>query len=130
MILLADVNVLLALVWSHHTHHAKARAWWAELQTGDVLATCAITELGFVRVSLQDAFVATDIAVAKRALSQLRAARPGHVFLDCRLGATALPEWVKTPRQTTDGYIVALAAAHGGRLVTLDAGIPGAKLIR
>lgn len=126
---LADVNVLLALAWSHHPHHGRARAWWAGLGKGEALATCAITELGFVRISLQPALAAADIGQARQALAQLRTARPGHVFIADTLGADALPPWVKTARQTTDGHLAALAAAHGAKLATLDTGVPGAMLI-
>jgi len=45
------------------------------------------------------------------------------------LGAERLPKWVKTGSQTTDGHLVALAAAHGSILATLDRGIPGAFVI-
>jgi predicted nucleic acid-binding protein len=102
--------------------------WWATLGKDDVLATCAITELGFVRVSLQIA-AAVDLARVKQAVVQLRNARPGHVFLPDEIGADALPAWVKTVRHTTDGHLVALADANGAKLVTLDAAIPGAVLI-
>lgn len=130
MTCLVDANLLLALGWSHHTDHAKARAWLKGLAPNDALATCAITELGFVRISMQPAFGSADIATAKKALAQLRKARPGHVFLPDALAADALPAWVKTPAQTTDGHLVALAEAHSARLVTLDKGISGAILIR
>ena len=45
------------------------------------------------------------------------------------LGADGLPAWVRTPAQTTDGHLLALAQAHAARLATFDAGIPGATLI-
>jgi uncharacterized protein len=129
MIHLADVNVLLALVWPHHAHHAKARAWWASLAKDDALATCAITELGFVRISMQTPVVATDVAGAKQALAQLRKSRPGHIFLSDALSADALPAWVRTAKHTTDGHLAALATSYGAKLATLDTGIPGAVLI-
>ena len=129
MTYLADVNVLLALAWSHHPCHGRARAWWAGLGKGEAFATCAITELGFVRISLQPAFASADIGQAKLALAQLRTARPGHVFVADNLAADALPPWVKAAQQTTDGHLAALAASHGAKLATLDAGIPGALLI-
>lgn len=128
MTILADVNVLLALVWSHHSEHARTRRWWAKLGRDDLLATCAITELGFVRVSLQTSAL-VDIAQVKQALRQLRRARAGHVFLADALAADALPTWVKSAKQTTDGHLEALADAHGAKLVTLDTGIPGSVLI-
>lgn len=129
MTFLADVNVLLALAWSHHPNHSRVRAWWSGLGKGDALATCAITELGFVRISLQPAFGSAEMGTAKETLAQLRTARNGHVFLVDTLGVDALPAWVKTAKHTTDGHLVALAAAHGAKLATLDTGIPGAVLI-
>ena len=72
MTFLADVNVLLALAWSHHPDHGRARRWWSGLALGDALATCAITELGFVRVSVQPAFGAADVAMARKAQSFMR----------------------------------------------------------
>jgi toxin-antitoxin system PIN domain toxin len=125
---LADVNVLIALAWANHEAHAKVRAWWAKLGNDDALATCAITELGFVRVSLQTAAV-VDINLVKQAMLQLRKARPGHLFLADDIGADLLPSWVKSAKHTTDGHLASLASAHGAKLVTLDAGIPGAVLL-
>ncbi len=129
MIYLADVNLLLALGWAHHTDHKKARAWLNGLTRVDRLATCAVTELGFVRISLQPVFGSADIATAKKMLAHLRTVRPGHAFLADALGVDALPSWVKTAKQTTDGHLAALAAAHGATLATLDSGIPGAALL-
>jgi hypothetical protein len=40
-----------------------------------------------------------------------------------------LPEWVKTPKQITDGHLLQLARANGAVLATLDRRIPGAFLI-
>jgi hypothetical protein len=40
-----------------------------------------------------------------------------------------LPPYVRTPAQLTDGYLLELAKAHGAKLATLDAGIPGALRI-
>lgn len=126
MKLLADINVLLALAWSQHTHHIRAYNWWKSLRPEDILATCAITELGFVRISLQPPFSASSIAEVKQALKQLHLSRPGHQFLPDNQSAVDLPAWVNTAKQTTDGHLLALATAHGARLVTFDAGIPGA----
>ena len=122
------MNVLVALAWSNHVDHGKVRAWWSKLGKDDGLATCAITELGFVRVSLQTT-AAVDIAQVKQAIVQLRKAKPGHVFFPDTLGADALPPWVKVARHPTDGHLTALAEAHGVKLVTFDAGIPGAVLL-
>ncbi|MFZ9745160.1 MAG: TA system VapC family ribonuclease toxin [Opitutaceae bacterium] len=129
MKLLADINVLLALAWPQHAHHERVYRWWKGLRPEDTLATCAITELGFVRISLQPPFSAPSIAQVKQALRQLRAARPGHEFILDDQSAADLPDWVTAAKQTTDGHLLGLAASHGAQLVTLDAGIPGAVKI-
>ena len=46
---LLDVNVLIALTWSHRVHHDAARSWFARVR-GNGPATCPMTEAGFVRV--------------------------------------------------------------------------------
>ena len=50
MTALLDTNVLIALAWPNHVHHAAARKWFSgRSQSG--WATCLLTEAGFVRVS-------------------------------------------------------------------------------
>ncbi len=48
MIYLLDVNALIALGIAHHAEHARVAHWVRGLR-GDRLATCPITEIGFVR---------------------------------------------------------------------------------
>src|SRR6478672_12922232 len=55
---LLDVNVLIALAWPNHAHHAAARQWFStHAQHG--WATTPITESGFVRVSSNRAAIPT-----------------------------------------------------------------------
>jgi predicted nucleic acid-binding protein len=129
VIYLLDVNALLALAHASHTAHTRVESWVKTLRRTDRLATCAITELGFVRIAPQ-ARLSPDVAGARALLGMLKQSeRPAFTMLADALGAETLPAWVKTPAQTTDGHLLALAGAHGGRLATLDAGIPGATLI-
>jgi len=44
---LLDVNVLLAAIWQRHPDFPKADAWLI----GRQVATCPLSELGFLRVS-------------------------------------------------------------------------------
>src|SRR5258708_16446697 len=53
---LLDVNVLLALAWPTHVHHQAAHRWFA-LSRDAGWATCPLTQLGFVRLSMQPAVV-------------------------------------------------------------------------
>lgn len=52
MIYLLDVNVLVALGFVNHEFHARVSHWIQSARPLQ-LATCAITELGFIRVLSQ-----------------------------------------------------------------------------
>ncbi len=126
---LLDVNVLLALGHAAHVHHERVARWVATLPPKHVLATCSITELGFVRIAPQ-ARLSPTVAAARDLLAQLRAsARPPFVRLTDDVGADALPSWADTPGATTDGHLSALAARRAAQLVTLDEGIPDSFVI-
>jgi hypothetical protein len=47
---LPDLNVLVALTWPNHVHHAQARTWFLGVNRAG-WATCPITEAGLIRVS-------------------------------------------------------------------------------
>src|SRR5258708_12051792 len=46
---LLDVNVLLALTWPNHELHQATHQWWRASRK--IWATCAITEMAFIRLS-------------------------------------------------------------------------------
>ncbi|MEO6568188.1 MAG: PIN domain-containing protein [Opitutaceae bacterium] len=127
MTYLLDVNALIALGISHHADHARAARWVRGLQ-GDQLASCSITEIGFVRITCGGAGLVRDIAVARQLLHRLKAAADITLLTDVN-SAADLPTWVLRPAQVTDGHLLALAAKHGAKLATLDTGIRGAFLI-
>lgn len=127
---LLDVNVLLALGHTGHVHHAKAVAWYVSIVASATgLHTCAITELGFVRVATQLG-LQSDIASAKSALDALKASsKVRFELISDDLGAAHLPAFVKTPAAVTDGHLLELAKKNSMKLVTLDRGVPGALYI-
>jgi predicted nucleic acid-binding protein len=131
MTYLLDANVLIALGYTRHQSHRQVGAWVSELRAtgGANFATCAITELAFVRVGAQAGYY-VDVAMAKKALHVLKTTKTATFrILEDDLGADALPAWAKTPNRTTDGHLLELAACHGVKLATLDKGIPRAFLI-
>src|SRR5438552_16523916 len=77
---LLDVNVLIGLFWEDHIHHDRALAWFAEHRT-ERWATCCLTELGFVRISMQAAGLKEGLSYAD-AFHTLTAnvAAPDHEF--------------------------------------------------
>jgi predicted nucleic acid-binding protein len=127
---LLDLNVLVALAYQGHADHSRVIHWFASLLGSESgLATCAFTEIGFVRVSIQAGFE-SNAPDAVETLSGLKASSrlPFHLIPDS-LGADHLPSYVTGARQVTDGHLLALANASSLQLVTLDKGIPGAFLI-
>jgi uncharacterized protein len=130
MIYLLDVSALLALGIQEHEFHERTAIWLKKAATGGAaFATCAITELGFLRVLLQTSSGFT-VAQGQKLLALMKSSRqfPFH-FLADNLDVGQLPRWVKWPKQVTDGHLVALARAHDAVLATLDQKIRGAFLI-
>lgn len=132
MIHLLDVNVLLALHYTQHVHHSRALRWsrglWRAAECEVRLASCSITELGFVRIASGPAALSPDVSTACADLLQLKNTLPFIFFRDS-LSGSRLPDWVTKSKQTTDGHLLQLASSHGASFTTLDAGIPGALLI-
>jgi len=114
---LPDVNLLLAFGWRSHPDHEPCRSWVAGLSG---FATCAITELGFLRVSMSPAYRAS-YQDASRVLQSLTSL-PTASFLDCNLSVSRIPP-VSNYKDTTACYLVALARKHSLQLATLDEGI-------
>jgi uncharacterized protein len=122
---LLDVNVLIALAWPTHVHHARARRWWATVHTW---ATTPLTETAFLRLSTNVHVVGRSVSMAE-ARSLLAAVRgtAGHSFVedDTSLADPVIDLLrVATSAQITDAHLVNLAAAHDAVLATMDGGIP------
>jgi predicted nucleic acid-binding protein len=127
---LLDINTLIALGHSAHVHHARATAWFRSVKApANRLCTCAITELGFVRVAVQTG-LQIDVLSARRALAALKtsSAIPFEMIEDA-LGVDKLPAFARSPNKLTDGHLWELAKGHRAQLATLDTGIPGALLL-
>jgi uncharacterized protein len=108
-----DVNLILASRWTTHPDHPAVKAW---LDSAGPFHTTAITELGFIRISLSPAYRA-GWAETQESLRKLHG-RPGYRFLADDIDGTALPE--TGSKDTTDAHLVALARRHGLKLATLD----------
>ena len=126
---LLDVNVLIALGVRQHNFHFRASSW---VRSGrfSSLFTCAITELGFVRIVAQTPPYGLNVIQAKTLLDSIKnwPSLPMTLLHDDQ-SVSNLPAWVKAAGQTTDGHLLQLASAHGAILATFDARIPGAFLI-
>lgn len=127
MTYLLDVNLLLALAHVAHPGHARAEQWLVSQPATADMASCSITELGFVRVSV-NAKLCGSIAEAKALLAAMLTAGRFTRLVD-DIGADSLPVYVTKAKDTTDGHLLVLAQRRGAKLATFDAGIPGAEHI-
>lgn len=120
---LFDTNVLIALMDPVHARHADAHAWMTAHRAGG-WATCPMVQNGCLRIMSHPRY-GQPVPMADLA-RRLRGATsaPDHVFLaddislldpvHCDAAKLLSSLWV------TDTYLLALAAHHGGRLLTLD----------
>jgi hypothetical protein len=124
---LLDVNVLVALAWPNHVHHAAAHTWFAG-QRSRGWATCPLTESGFVRVS-SNPRLTSDARRPAEAIELLRrmVTLPGHAFWGDETSLATSPhvagERLIGYRQVTDAHLLAVALAHEGRVATFDRGL-------
>jgi predicted nucleic acid-binding protein len=126
---LLDVNTLTAFGLTQHQFHQRV-VDWIRSQRGSIFMTVSVTEIGFVRVVAGVPMYGLDVSQAKGLLHGMKTntAQP-LTFLPDANDITALPGWVKSPGQVTDGHLAQLAKSNGALLATLDKGIPGAFLI-
>ena len=123
---LLDVNVLIALLDAGHLHHAAATRWLA-LHARSGWASCPLTQNGCLRILSLSSY--PNAQPTGRVAERLGRAMAGgnHAFWpdSISLLEAGVLRWdrVLTSRQITDTYLLALAAAQGGRLVTFDRGI-------
>jgi predicted nucleic acid-binding protein len=101
MIYLLDVNALLALGFLNHEFHGRV-ARWVQSSKSLQLASCSITELGFVRVPAQAPAYGFTVAQARTQLLHLKQARSSRLaFIHDAHDVSYLPTWVRMPKQIT-----------------------------
>lgn len=121
--LLLDVNAPLALAWPNHQFH-DAILLRLERRPAPRWATCALTQLGFVRLSSNPKIVEVrkTPAEAVALLADLTRDQQ-HVYLET---LPALPDTASVfgqlfgHQQVTDAYLLGVAEASGATLLTFD----------
>ncbi len=126
---LLDLNVLIALTNTEHTHRQKAEHWF--LSTGkNNWGVCPLTEAGFIRITTNPAMQAGAITL-ERAIAILQSLRshPGYDYwpiTDTESLVTVTARFaarISGHQQVTDAYLLGLAIKEDGVLVTFDRGI-------
>ena len=124
---LLDLNILTALLWPAHEHHDAAHRWF-RARANARWATCALTQLGFVRITSNPAFSRDALSPAEAAaLLAENLSHPGHEFWSEGLQVPAAIKGMEARlqgyRQLTDAYLLALASRRKGVLATFDRGL-------
>ena len=121
---LLDVNVLIAMAWPTHHGHQRAQQWLAR-NVKEGWATCAFTQIAFVRIVSNPAFSPHALTPAD-ALGLLRAnlAHPAHRFWeeDVSFVEAVEPFLAKLVghQQVSDAYLLGLVIHKKGNLATMD----------
>lgn len=130
MIVLPDVNLLLALAWNNHRHHELAHDWLNNKQETE-WATCLLTQSAFMRLSLNPQAVKFSIPASSafEALNRI-IAHPEHRFLANSPQLTEAPfaelvSRIAGYRQVPDATLLSMARMHDAKLVTFDRGAGG-----
>jgi len=128
MVALLDVNILVALLWPSQQSHQRVQAWFNK-HSSDGWATCPFTQAGFVRTVSNPSFSRSAVTIeeAARVLKD-SIAHPRHVFwpaeIDYLMATEAFAGRIVGHKQVTDAYLLGLAMRNGGKVATMDRGIP------
>ena len=124
---LFDVNTLLALFDDNHVHHRRASNWWGE-HRDEGWATSSTTQNGFLRIISKPSYRQPLRLADALLLMRHQIEISDHelwVELLSLLDANVFDHsHILGPNQITDVYLLALAVANNGRLVTFDRSIP------
>ena len=127
---LLDVNVLVAFAWDIHPHHERVREWFERKGNQARIATCAVTQAGFLRITCNPRAMEFSISFddARNALTALTTHK-SHRFVEAMpslLDSSFSKIWprLKGHAQMSDALLLCLAKHHGLIFATLDGGIP------
>lgn len=122
---LLDTNVLLALAWPNHQHHAAAHEWFAA-NARKGWATCALTQVGFIRLSSNPAYTVNAVSPQDAAglLQQWTRLRTHRLWSSPSADDPAIYLRAIGHQQVNDAWLVEAARRNSGRLVTLDTRLP------
>lgn len=122
---LLDTNVLLALAWPNHQHHGQAHAWFAA-HSKKGWATCAFTQLSFIRLSANPAYTSSAVSPRDAAalLQQWTRLKTHRFWLSPTADDPATYARAIGHQQVNDAWLVEVARKNKGRLLSLDTRVP------
>jgi len=118
--ILADANVLIALMIAEHVHHEPAQLWFAKRGGDQPMAICPVTEGALMRAYLREGLGAM---AAHADIASLARDPRVRFWPDDLSYSGADVTAVRGHRQVTDAYLASLAAHHHGHVATFDKGL-------
>ena len=118
--ILADANVLIALMIAEHVHHEPAQLWFAKRGGDQPMAICPITEGALMRAYLREGLGAM---AAHADIASLARDPRVRFWPDDLSYSGADVTAVRGHRQVTDAYLAQLARSRRGRLASFDKGL-------
>lgn len=121
---LLDLNVLISLIDPAHVQHEQVHEWFGRVGR-KAFATCPITENGLLRIVGHPKYPNSPgpPSVVVAALTAIRNL-PGHAFwpdsISLAGGELVDQDLLSSHGRVTDGYLLALAREHKGKLATMD----------
>ena len=127
MEVLADINVLLALVDTKHVHHKKSAQWFSGLEAGSKLLICRIAQMGLLRLLVNPAVMTSETLSLREAWAFY-----GNFIQDPCVFEVKEPDGLQaiwagicfdfgsSPKVVADAYLAAFAISGGFQLATLD----------
>ena len=118
---LLDSNVLLALAWPNHQHHEAAHRWFHK-ESRHGWATCAATEISFVRLSSNPAYTRSSVTPVEAAalLRRWTEHRDHRFWKSSPADDPAIFRNAFGHQQVMDAWLVRAAFENDGRLITFD----------
>lgn len=129
MEILADINVLLALVDPKHVHNKKVEKWFNSLEEGSKLMICRTAQMGLLRLLVNPA-----VMQSKPLSLNVAWAFYGNFIQDPCVFEVKEPDGLQpiwaglcfdfgsSPKIVADAYLAAFAIAGGFKFVSLDKG--------
>jgi len=125
--------MLVALFDPMHIHHEAAHEWFGHNRSRG-WATCPLTENGFVRVVSNPQYPGqgTSLRDAVARLAEIRRSAD-HFFWQDSVSVCEADHfqatYIQGHRQLTDVYLLGLAVANRGRLVTFDRNVSSRAVV-
>jgi predicted nucleic acid-binding protein len=127
---LLDVNVLVALCVEQHVFRKRVAEWMKSASEQAIFMTCAVTEIGALRILVQAPAYDFTVDQGKELLARMQSSKIFRFeFVAEDVGIAELPSWVRGAKQIMDGHLINIASTAKAVLATLDEGIRGGYLI-